>query len=113
MSEAHPLPSGGAAAAENAAAERRVVRRSEQDEQYELVLDGVVVSVLGYSMRDGAIVLLHTATEPDLRGRGHASELAGAVLADVARQGLTPLVRCPFIRSYLRKHAGEETQPET
>jgi predicted GNAT family acetyltransferase len=79
------------------------LRRSDELGQYEWVVDGRVVSVLGYELRGDAVLLLHTATEPGERGRGHATALVGAVLQDVADRGLTTSVRCPFIRGYLQR----------
>jgi predicted GNAT family acetyltransferase len=79
------------------------LRRSDELSQYEWVLDGQVVSVLGYELRGQEILLLHTATEPGQRERGHATALVGAVLQDVADRGLTTSVRCPFIRGYLQR----------
>ena len=80
------------------------LRRSAELDQYEWVVDGEVAAVLGFEERGSTIVLLHTATDPALRGRGHATRLVEAVLADVADRGLVPSVRCPFVRAYLQQH---------
>ena len=80
------------------------LRRSAEPDQYEWVVDGEVAAVLGFEERGSTIVLLHTATDPALRGRGHATRLVEAVLADVADRGLVPSVRCPFVRAYLQQH---------
>lgn len=80
------------------------LRRSPELDQYEWVVDGEVAAVLGYEERGSTIVLLHTATDPALRGRGHATRLVEAVLQDVADRGLVPSVRCPFVRAYLQQH---------
>jgi len=82
------------------------LRRSDELSQYEWVLDGRVVSVLGYELRGEEVLLLHTATEPGERERGHATALVGAVLQDVADRGLRTSVRCPFIRRYLQRQQG-------
>ena len=80
------------------------LRRSSELEQYEWVVDGQVAAVLGVEERGSTVLLLHTATDPALRGRGHATRLVEAVLADVAQRGLVPSVRCPFVRAYLQEH---------
>ena len=80
------------------------LRRSEELDQYEWVVDGEVVSVLGFEERGSTVLLLHTATDPGMRGQGHATRLVAAVLQDVADRGLVPSVRCPFVRVYLQKH---------
>jgi predicted GNAT family acetyltransferase len=79
-----------------------LVRRADQDHQYELVVDGRVVSVLGYEERGTAIVLLHTATDPGMRRRGFATRLVAHVLGEAAARKQTVQVRCPFVRSYIR-----------
>ena len=80
------------------------LRRSVEADQYEWVVDEQVVAVLGFEERGSTILLLHTATDPALRGRGHATDLVAAVLRDVAVRGLVPSVRCPFVRAYLQQH---------
>ncbi len=77
------------------------VRHLEQEQRYELVLDGAAVSVLGYDRSRDTVVLLHTATEPEARHRGHASALVAAVVADLEERGLRVVVRCPFVKWYL------------
>ena len=74
-------------------------------DQYELVVDGQVVAVVGYEDRGSAIVLLHTATEPGLRRRGYATRLVAHALEDADARNLTVQVRCPFVRAYLRNRA--------
>jgi predicted GNAT family acetyltransferase len=80
------------------------LRRSVESDQYEWVVDDRVVAVMGFEERGSTIVLLHTATDVAARGQGHATRLVAAVLQDVAERGLSPSVRCPFVRSYLKQH---------
>ena len=80
------------------------LRRAEESQQYEWVVDDAVVAVLGYEERGSTILLLHTATDPVRRGQGHATRMVEAVLQDVAQRGLVPSVRCPFVRRYLQEH---------
>ena len=84
------------------------LRRSIDSDQYEWVVDDRVVAVMGFEDRGDTIVLLHTATDPDARGQGYATRLVAAVLQDVAGRGLSPSVRCPFVRAYLKQHATSE-----
>ncbi len=79
------------------------VRRVEHEQTYELVVDGQTVSVVGYEQRGTTVVLLHTATVPEFRNRGLATQLVGEVLEDLRARQLTPSVVCPFIRAYLRE----------
>ena len=111
MTAQGPETETGPSAAPAPAALAPTVRRDEKDQQYELVVDGDVASVLGYETRGQTVVLLHTATAPGLRGRGHATALVQAVMADIAVRGLSPTVRCPFIRSYLRRTSASNGPP--
>ncbi len=77
------------------------VRHLEQEQRYELLVSGEPVSVVGYERSGDTVVLLHTATEPAARDRGHATALVAAVLAELDSQGLRVIARCPFVRWYL------------
>ena len=81
-----------------------VIRRDEQSKQYELVVDGLVVSVVGYDEHDGRTTLLHTATQPEWRGRGHATSLVGQVLEDLRSRRSPYVASCPFVRAYIAGH---------
>ena len=59
---------------------------------------------LEYRLSAGTITLVHTEVPPQLRGRGVAGELAKAALEFGRREGLQIVVRCPFVREYLRRH---------
>lgn len=50
------------------------------------------------------IYLTHTEVPPSLAGNGIGSELIGAVLEDIERQGLTLIPLCPFVALYLKRN---------
>lgn len=79
------------------------LHRSVDVDQYEWLVDGQVVAVMGYEERGSTVLLLHTATDPAARGQGHATRLVEAVLADLAARRLVPSVRCPFVRAFLQR----------
>ena len=81
-----------------------VLRRDEQAQQFELVEDGRVVSVMGYERRASTTVLLYTATPPEARHQGHATALVEAVLADLRARSEPYAAGCPFVRAYLAGH---------
>jgi len=89
----------------------KAIRHVEDESRYELLVDGVLVSVVGYSRRGDVVVLANTATEPEFRHRGHATELVGAVLHDLESQGVRTLVHCPFIRWYQEQHPPTAVTP--
>jgi predicted GNAT family acetyltransferase len=45
---------------------------------------------------------------PAYEGRGVASELAKAALADARRRGLRVVPRCAFFASYFRRHPEQQ-----
>jgi predicted GNAT family acetyltransferase len=72
--------------------------------RFELEDNGAVV-FMTYRLRDAGVISLdHTETPVAARGRGLASKLIEAVLAEVRRRGLKIVVRCPFVTTYLEKH---------
>jgi len=74
------------------------------DHRFEGHLDGRLVAFSAYTMRDGAIVFLHTEVDPEFEGRGLGSVLAKRALDDVRARGLGVIARCPFISAYIRRH---------
>ena len=85
------------------------VRHVEQESRYELYVDDVLTSIVGYQRRGDDVVLVHTATEPEFRNRGHATELVAAVLQDLHAQGLHTVARCPFVRWYENTQRQKDT----
>ena len=80
-----------------------VVRDHPEASRFEAVIGGQV-AFLQYERRPDAFVFLHTEVPESLRGRGIASLLAKAGLQSARAEGLPIVVRCPFVRAYVRKH---------
>jgi predicted GNAT family acetyltransferase len=80
-----------------------VVNNAEAS-RFEIALpDGV--AELTYQLPDpGTLVLVHTEVPPALEGHGLASLLARTALEFARESHLRVVPRCPFVRSYLRKH---------
>jgi len=74
------------------------------DEQYELRLDGRVASLASYYERDGVVVIPHTETSPEFRGRGLAGRLVGYALDDIRARGLRVEPACPFVADFIGQH---------
>jgi len=74
--------------------------------RYEITVDGVLAGFAAYRDRDGRRVFTHTEIDPRFEGRGLGSQLVRAALDDVRARGLTIVPLCPFVRSWLGKHAG-------
>ncbi|QGF23201.1 GNAT family N-acetyltransferase [Raineyella fluvialis] len=50
-------------------------------------------------------ILYHTGVNKEYEGRGLAGRLAKAALDDTVAEGLTVVPVCPYVRSYLKRHA--------
>lgn len=79
------------------------VHDNPEASRFEAIVDGQV-AFLAYERRRNEIVFLHTEVPESLRGRGIASQLAKVAVASARAEGLQLVVRCPFVRAYLRKH---------
>ena len=73
--------------------------------RYEITLDGEVAGVAYYSVGEGEITLKHTEVDDSFEGRGLGSHLARTVLDEARARGLKVVPLCPFMASYIRRHA--------
>jgi predicted GNAT family acetyltransferase len=63
------------------------------------------VAELTYRYEDGtSLVLIHTEVPKPVEGRGLAGRLARTALEFARDNHLRVVPRCPFVRSYIRKH---------
>ena len=65
---------------------------------------GVVAGFAEYERRDGEIVFTHTEVHDKFEGNGVGSTLVRAALDDTRTTDQRVVARCPFVRSWLRKH---------
>ena len=72
--------------------------------RYEASLDGAVVGILTYAIKNGRIALIHTEVLPAFEGRGVAAALSRFALDDARRQGLLVIASCPYVKRYLETH---------
>ena len=79
------------------------LRDNAAKQRYEMSFkDGRTVFVT-YEKQPGRIVLVHTEVPEELAGLGLASALARESLADIRRQGLRVVPRCPFIAKFIKR----------
>jgi uncharacterized protein len=74
------------------------------EHRFEIYEGDEIAGFVEYTLRDGAIALMHTQIEPRFEGRGLGSRLARQVLDDVRRRGGSVLPFCSFIRGWIAKH---------
>jgi predicted GNAT family acetyltransferase len=80
-----------------------VVRDNRDASRFEVATDSWV-AILEYERRRDAFVILHTEVPQAARGRGVGAFLAQTALETARAEGRRVVVRCPFVREYLRKH---------
>jgi predicted GNAT family acetyltransferase len=57
-----------------------------------------------YRLTPSAVIITHTETSRNLRGRGIASELVKGALHLIRADGLKVIAGCGFVVDYLHKH---------
>jgi predicted GNAT family acetyltransferase len=104
LSQAHAAEAGPRARLD-AVAENIAVRDNPSELRYELLLDERVVGEIRYRLATDAVVLVHTEVLPWLEGGGFGARLVAGALDDIRERGLHVVPICPFVRSYIRRHA--------
>jgi predicted GNAT family acetyltransferase len=74
--------------------------------RFELDVEGGV-AFANYRLAPGVVVITHTETPRELRGRGIASALVKGALALIRSEGLKVVAGCGFVANYLDKHPEE------
>ena len=83
------------------------VVNNESARRFEVTVDGHT-GVLQYARRGDRIELLHTEVPPALGGKGLGGLLAKTALEYARNSSLRVIPSCPFVRSYLERHAEYE-----
>jgi predicted GNAT family acetyltransferase len=86
-------------------AENIAVQDNPGESRYELLLDEHMVGEILYRLAPGRVVLLHTEVLPSVEGKGLGARLVAGALDDIRARGLHVVPFCPFVRSYIRRHA--------
>jgi uncharacterized protein len=79
------------------------VRDNAALSRFELDFDDGM-AFMEYRLAGDVIMLNHTETPLQARGRGIASQLVEGALEIARARGLTIVPRCPFVRAYVDKH---------
>jgi uncharacterized protein len=82
---------------------RSEIRDNPAQHRFELEFGGRIAFVT-YRAVAGGLILLHTETPAELRGRGIASRLARGVLETIRARGQKLRVACDFLQDFMRKN---------
>ena len=82
------------------------VRDNVEKSRFEAVDDsGAVAGFATYRRHDDRIVFQHTEVDDAYEGQGVGSTLAKAALDAERHEGRRVVPQCPFIKSYIDRHA--------
>ncbi|MEO7589248.1 MAG: GNAT family N-acetyltransferase [Arachnia sp.] len=78
--------------------------KNDDDNRYELHLDGQRIGFIDW-VRDGHVVeLTHTEVDPAQGGNGYAAALADFALADIRDAGLNVKPTCSYVARHIEKN---------
>ncbi|HEX4530974.1 MAG TPA: GNAT family N-acetyltransferase [Acidimicrobiia bacterium] len=72
--------------------------------RYEVRVDGELIGIADYVVRDGRVVFPHTEILPTHRGRGFAALLVRYALDDVRRSGRPVVASCWYVADFIDEH---------
>lgn len=84
-------------------AEMSDVHHNSADSRFEVTEDGET-AFAAYRLDGDTITFTHTMVPPAIEGRGIASRLIKAALADARARGLTVIAQCSFVAGYIERH---------
>ena len=79
------------------------IRDNKTKSRFELDVEGGI-AFANYRLVPSAVIITHTETPRELRGRGVASELVRGALELIRADGLKVVAGCGFVVDYLNKH---------
>jgi uncharacterized protein len=81
------------------------VAENPAEQRYEVRADGELAGFAQYRARGDQIAFTHTEVDDRFAGQGLAGKLIAFALGDARDRDLAVLPFCPFVRSYIRRHA--------
>jgi uncharacterized protein len=80
------------------------VTNNPDEHRFELTVEGHIAAAY-YRISDGVITFAHTEVPAELGGKGLGSKLIRGALDQVRSDGLKVIAQCPFVKSFIDKHA--------
>jgi uncharacterized protein len=81
--------------------------RDEKGRRYLATVEGNVIGEAEFLLTPDLVVFTHTEIDPTFEGQGVGSALVSWALDDARRKGYAVLPTCPFVSSYIGRHADE------
>jgi uncharacterized protein len=81
-----------------------VVTHNAAEKRFEAEVEGGL-SVADYTIRDGEMIMTHTYTPPELRGRGIAEKLVRAALEHARAHKLKVVPACSYVDIFIQRHS--------
>ena len=75
-----------------------------EESRYTLTLDGQVIGYAQYTDTGTQRVFTHTVVEPEFGGRGFATQLVDAAIADTRASDKRIVGQCSMVAKWLTKH---------
>jgi predicted GNAT family acetyltransferase len=76
-------------------------------QRFEARIDGKLVGLADYRIRDGRAVFPHTEVDPDVGGKGVGTKLVREALDRMIATGNTVVPQCPFVAEVIRRYPDE------
>jgi predicted GNAT family acetyltransferase len=80
------------------------IRDNRENHRFEAEVEGHL-AIVDYNLSDRRIVVAHTEVPKPIEGRGIASALYRAVLAQAREEGRLVVPVCPVFALYVKRHA--------
>lgn len=78
--------------------------KNNDDNRYELHLDGEQIGFIDWTRDDNVVELVHTEVDADHGGEGHAATLADFALGDIRDEGLMVKPTCPYVAKHIERN---------
>jgi hypothetical protein len=81
-----------------------LVRDNPDSSEYEAVVDGKAIGIIGYEDARQRRILINTAVDPEYRHHGIAHQLIAYALDDIRARQMTLSIMCPIVGEFIQEH---------
>ncbi len=80
------------------------IKNNKIAERYEMLVSGCFV-FLDYKITGQIITIIHTKVPKELKGQGLGGKIVKFALEDAKGNDFKVIPKCPFVKSYIERHA--------